>query len=73
MEPYRIRVAEERDAEAVHYIYGAYIEDENVTFTTVNPSVEAYRSKIINTKKTYPFYIAESPEGKVLGYVHQAH
>lgn len=70
MENYTIRVAEETDAKAVHDIYGAYVDGENVTFTIDNPSVEDYRQKIIKTKKTYPFYIAEAPDGKILGYVY---
>lgn len=70
MESYSIRVAEENDAKVVHDIYGAYIADENVTFTTENPSVEEYRNKIIHTKETYPFYIAETADGSILGYVY---
>lgn len=65
----KIRIANEADAQCVHDIYGAYVDDENVTFTVDNPSVEDYRLKIINTKKMYPFYIAEDESGKVLGYV----
>ncbi len=70
MEEYRIRVAQESDAQVVHDIYGYHLADEHVTFTIDNPSVEAYRQKIIRTKEKYPFYIAETNDGKVLGYVH---
>ncbi|MDO4554424.1 MAG: GNAT family N-acetyltransferase, partial [Lachnospiraceae bacterium] len=70
IDSYIIRTAVEEDAQAVHDIYGAYIEDEDVTFTIENPSVEEYRQKIIHTKKTYPFYVAETKDGKVLGYVY---
>lgn len=67
---FTIRVAQEDDAEAVHDIYGAYLDDENVTFTVDNPSVEEYREKIVRTKKRYPFFIAQDRNGKILGYIH---
>lgn len=66
---YTIRVAQESDAKYIHDIYGAYVEGENVTFTIENPSVEAYREQIIQTKAMYPFYVAEDETGKILGYV----
>lgn len=69
LEEYIIRVAEEKDAQAVHDIYGSHLADEHVTFTIENPSVEEYRQKIIQTKEKYPFYIAETAEKKVLGYI----
>ena len=67
---YTIRVANTSDAQAVHDIYGAYVDSEHVTFTIDNPSVEEYREKIEKTLKKYPFYVAEDTEGKVLGYVY---
>lgn len=67
---YRIRVAVPEDAQIVHDIYGAYLDSEHVTFTIENPSVEAYREKIIHTLERYPFYIAEAEDGTVLGYVY---
>jgi len=66
---YVIRVAEEKDAEAIHDIYGAYTDRNDVTFTVNNPDVESYREKIIHTKEKYPFYVAEAPDGSILGYV----
>ncbi len=65
---YKIRVADENDALACHDIYGCYVDGLNVTFTIENPSVEKYREKITDTKKKYPFYVAESVDGKILGY-----
>lgn len=66
---YIIRVANPDDAKIIHDIYGAYVEGEHVTFTIDNPDVNAYREKIIHTLGKYPFYIAQTSEGKVLGYV----
>lgn len=67
---YVIRPARPEDAQIVHDIYGAYLDSEHVTFTIDNPTVEAYREKIIHTMERYPFYIAEQEDGKVLGYVY---
>lgn len=67
---YKIRLATENDAQAVHNIYGAYVPLDYVTFTVDNPDVETYRQKIINTLNNYPFLIAENEDGKVLGYVY---
>ena len=66
---YTIRTATPEDAAAVHDIYGAYMQDDHVNFTEVNPDVAAYRQKILHTLERYPFLIAETPQGKVLGYV----
>lgn len=67
---FSIRVAEEKDAQEVHDIYGAYVPGLNVTFTIDNPSVESYREKIVHTKERYPFFVAEDEKGKILGYVY---
>ncbi len=66
---YKIRIADESDAKTIHDIYGFYVELDYVSFTTINPSLEEYKEKIINTKKMYPFYIAEDENGKILGYI----
>ena len=65
---YRIRMANEGDAEAVHDIYGAYVPLDYVTFTVENPDVESYREKISKTLEKYPFIVAEAPDGRILGY-----
>ena len=57
---YRIRLAKESDAKAVHDIYGAYVPLDHVTFTVENPDIGSYRRKIITTLEKYPFLIAES-------------
>lgn len=67
---YKIRLATEADAKAVHDIYGAYVPLDHVTFTVENPDIESYRRKIITTLEKYPFLIAEDEQGKVLGYVY---
>ncbi len=67
---YQIRLATEKDAKAVHDIYGAYVPLDYVTFTIDNPDVESYRQKILHTLDRYPFLLAENEDGKILGYVY---
>ena len=67
---YRIRMAAERDAKAVHDIYGAYVPLDYVTFTVDNPDVDSYRRKIKDTLEKYPFLVAEAENGEILGYTY---
>ena len=64
-----IRMATKDDAQFVHDVYGYYAEHTNVTFTTVNPSVEAYEEKIAHTLERYPFYILEA-DGVLCGFAY---
>lgn len=67
---YKIRMAVESDAKAVHDIYGAYVPLDYVTFTVDNPDIESYRQKIKNTLEKYPFLVAEAENGEILGYTY---
>ena len=67
---YKIRMATERDAKAVHDIYGAYVPLDYVTFTVDNPDVESDRLKIKKTLEKYPFLVAEAENGEILGYTY---
>ncbi len=64
-----IRKANRADAQFVHDVYGYYVEHTNVTFTTVNPSVEAYAEKIEHTLMRYPFFILEA-DGVACGFAY---
>ncbi|MCE5342270.1 MAG: N-acetyltransferase family protein [Eubacteriales bacterium] len=64
-----IRTATGEDAAFVHDVYGYYVENTNVTFSTENPDVESYRQKILHTLETYPFYICEA-DGKPCGFAY---
>ena len=55
----KIRIATKEDARFVHDVYGHYAEHTNVTFTTVNPPLEAYETKIETTLERYPFIMLE--------------
>ena len=65
----QIRIAEKADAQFVHDVYGYYVEHTNVTFTTENPSVEAYAEKIETALVRYPFYILET-DGAPCGFAY---
>ena len=54
-----IRIAEKADAQFAHDVYGYYVENTDITFTTENPSVEEYAEKIEKTLEVYPYYILE--------------
>lgn len=64
---YRIREAEVTDAKAICDIYGYYVANTYVTFSEVNPSVKDYENSIVNTKKDYPYIVAEDSNGRILG------
>lgn len=71
MSSYVIRRAEKRDAKAVHDIYGYYVENTALTFSTKNPSVREYKRKIRKTERLYPFLVAEAARnGQILGFVY---
>lgn len=61
------RYATVEDAQAVHDIYGYYVEHTAVTFTTQNPDVDSYAEKI--SKSRYAFWIAEE-NGEVIGFAY---
>lgn len=64
-----IRIAGKEDALFVHDLYGNYVANTNVTFSTVNPSVEEYGHKIEKTLAMYPFYILEA-DGVPCGFAY---
>lgn len=66
-----IRVATEADAQFVHDVYGYYVAHTSATFSTENPSVEAYAEKIAKTLERFPFYILEA-DGVARGFAYAA-
>ena len=57
------------DAPFVHDVYGYYVENTSVTFSTENPPVESYAQKIRHTLETYPFLILEA-DGAPVGFAY---
>ena len=66
---YSIRIADKKDARAIHDIYDYYVKNTFVTFTIDNPSVEEYAKDIEETKNKYPYLVAVDEHEKILGYV----
>ena len=66
----RIRVATPEDASGIRDIYSTYIEQTAITFHTVVEGIEAYRQQLDAELRTYPWYVAESPAGEIVGYAH---
>lgn len=64
-----IRTANAADAAFVHDVYGYYVQNTIINFSTDNPDVESYREKIEHTLETYPYYICEA-EGKPCGFAY---
>ncbi|MDO4523611.1 MAG: GNAT family N-acetyltransferase [Eubacteriales bacterium] len=65
-----IRVAGTEDAEALLKIYARYVEQTAITFEYEVPTVEEFRCRIEWTLERYPYLIAESAAGDILGYAY---
>lgn len=64
-----IRPCQPDDAERLLAIYTPYVVDTAISFELVPPSVEEFRSRIVNTLKRYPYIIAQE-DGRILGYAY---
>ena len=56
------------DAEAITDIYNAYVLHTCITFETDAVSVVAMRERMATISRTYPCFVYEDEEGRVLGY-----
>lgn len=66
---YSIRDATERDLPHVRAIYNHYVANSTVTFDEEPQSLAEMRAKFRHTEKLgYPWIVAVSPNGEVLGY-----
>lgn len=65
-----IREARPGDAKELLEIYKPYVENTVISFEYEVPSVEEFRSRIENTLKNYPYYVAENVQGEIIGYVY---
>lgn len=64
-----IRVATERDAEAVAAIYAPYVRETVISFEDVPPSAEEMRQRITRTLATLPFLVFEDGD-RVVAYAY---
>ncbi len=62
-----IRMATPEDAEKILAVYAPYILETGITFEYDVPSVEAFRARIENVLRRYPYLVAER-DGEILGY-----
>ena len=66
---YTIRKAEVTDLPHVLALYRHYVRNSVVTFDEEPPSLRSFRSRFEHTEKLgYPFLVAQSPSGEILGY-----
>lgn len=64
-----IRIAKPEDAEELLKIYAPYVKHTAITFEYEVPSVEAFRSRIEQILKKYP-YLAAERDGRLAGYAY---
>ena len=63
----KIRMATPDDAEKILAVYAPYILETGITFEYEVPTVEAFRGRIENVLKKYPYLVAER-NGEIIGY-----
>lgn len=66
----RIRVATPDDAQSIREIYAPYIEHSTITFHTEVLPLDHYREQIRSNLERYPWYVAETEDGNIVGYAH---
>lgn len=64
-----IRSARMEDAQRILDIYDHFVRRTAITFEYETPSLDAFRARMENTMKKYPYLVAEQ-DGKVLGYAY---
>ena len=65
----KIRLATEKDAEALLKIYAPYIEKTAITFEYEVPSLTEFAGRISKTLEKYPWILYEE-DGEVFGYAY---
>ena len=64
-----IKTASPDDAQSLLGIYAYYVENTAITFEYEVPTLEEFKSRILNTLKKYP-YIMASFNGETVGYAY---
>lgn len=64
-----IRSAVPEDARQLLELYGWYVEHTAISFECAVPSLEEFRSRIVNTLKGYPWLVLEE-NGVIQGYAY---
>lgn len=66
----RTRLATTADAQRLLEIYAPYVLDTSITFEYEVPTVSEFEDRIATTLKDYPYIVAETEEGTVVGYAY---
>lgn len=64
-----LRIAEKADMARLTEIYAYYVEETNVTFEYVAPTVEEFTGRYEQIIKKYPYVVAEV-DGTIMGYAY---
>jgi L-amino acid N-acyltransferase YncA len=68
---YTIRPAKEEDLPHTLALYRHWVRNSVVTFDETPPSLRTYRSRFRHYQKHgFPYVVAESPRGEILGFAH---
>lgn len=65
----KIRLAQCEDAKRLLEIYAPYVLNTAITFEYEVPSIEEFKSRIINTLTRYPYLVAKVDD-KIVGYAY---
>jgi L-amino acid N-acyltransferase YncA len=66
---YTIRIATPDDARHLLNIYEYYVKNTSISFEYEVPTLEEFRSRIVNTLKKYPYIVADC-DGAIEGYAY---
>ena len=67
---FQIRAAKAEDAQEVLDIYAYYVEHTAITYEYEVPVLEDFRKRICHTLEKYPYLVAETPDGQIIGYAY---
>jgi len=70
MDEILVRKARVEDADALVRIYAPYVNKTTITFEYDVPSTREFAERIKQTLPFYPYLIAETLEGNILGYAY---
>lgn len=65
-----IREATPDDAARISEIYAYYVEHTSITFEYAAPDAAEFRRRIAATLSRYPYLVAQSADGKTVGYAY---
>ncbi len=65
-----IRTATVNDASTLLSIYALYVEKTAITFEYTVPTIEDFANRIQQTLARYPYLVAETEDGAILGYAY---